>query len=81
MHKVRDIGTRSTKWDVSIRLLLAGLRELCRGGCEKILRASEDGLHHGKCLSDTGGLMHTGAHRDYGGMYRKCTGTRQMRSV
>lgn len=69
------------KWDVPIKLLLAGLREVCRGGCGKILRASEDGLHHGNCLSDTIGLMHTGAHRVYGGMYRKCTGTRQMGSV
>ena len=63
MHRVRDLGVPSTEWDVSIKLLLVGLRELCRGGCGKISRASEDGLHHGNCLSDPVGLMHTGIYR------------------
>jgi hypothetical protein len=37
MERVRDLGTLSRKWDISIKSLLSGLREPCgRGGRKSI---------------------------------------------
>lgn len=45
MQRVRNLGTLSPKWDLSIKFLLPELREKknCRRGGGKNARASEDG--------------------------------------
>jgi hypothetical protein len=44
-QRVRDLGILSPKWDVSIKSLSSGLRELCGKGSKENVRASQDGEH------------------------------------
>lgn len=41
MQRANDFGTLSTKWDVFIKFLPSGPRELCRRGGRKILSKRE----------------------------------------
>lgn len=48
IQRVRDIGTLSPQWVVSIKSFTSWLRELCvRGGREGDVRASEAGRYQG----------------------------------
>jgi hypothetical protein len=46
-QRVRVRGKLSTKWDVTIISIPSGLREPCRRGDRKIVRAREDGGQQG----------------------------------
>jgi hypothetical protein len=43
IQKVRDLGTQSSKWDVSIKSFSSGLREPHRRGGKKSVRAKGNG--------------------------------------
>lgn len=45
IHRVRNLGTRSPIWTISIRSLPLGLREPHRRGGRKNVRARGDGGH------------------------------------
>ena len=45
MQRMRDLGTLSPKWDVSIKFLPLGLNEPCERGDSKSIGAGVDGKH------------------------------------
>lgn len=47
VQRVRDLGTLSIKWNISIKYLLPGVREPRRGECGEIVKARVDGEHQG----------------------------------
>lgn len=70
-----------TKCGVYYKSLFSGIRELCRRGSCKSLRAGRDGGQQGKKAFQTAQLMNIyKLTKNYGSIHRTCRGLRQMRS-
>lgn len=73
MQRVRDLGTFSPKWMVSIKPLPSEFRQ-----CEKSVRAKGDGGHQETRPSKSTRAKLIWTHSDWGRMHSACTGLDQV---
>lgn len=76
---MRDFGTCGPQWEVFIKHLLLGFRELHRREGRKTVRARGDGWHildgwRKQHLTDTIGPTHMLTQEVYGSIHMACTG-------
>jgi hypothetical protein len=71
LQRMRDFGALISKWDVIIKALLSGFRDLRR---KKDDNSERRWITPKKlCLPGTQGLTHTRTNRDCGSTHRTCT--------
>lgn len=73
MHQVRDLETLRPKLGVCIKSLPSRLRELCRKGSRKSVRAKGTRTPRNQGFTEMIGQVYSSPHRACGSMSRTCT--------